>query len=253
MTHSKLFGAVPALVAATAALLISASPVHAAGGGEGLEQSGANVHDLGSVQRGAAFFMNYCHSCHSAEYMRYQRLAQDLELGEELVEENLIFGGREITDYMIAAMPEQSEQWFGKIPPDLTLKARSRGGDWIYTFLKSFYLTDEGWNNTVLENASMPHVLWQLQGIQRPILETYTDDAGLEHTRVVELELDEPGLLSPEEYEAQIRDLVAFMIYLAEPAVLKRESMGIWVLLFLVVFSFLSWLLYKEYWRDIKK
>ena len=237
----------------TIAILAVAQAAWPAGGGEDLEQSGANVHDLASVQRGAAMFVTYCHSCHSAEYMLYRRLAQDLELTEEQVEENLILGDGEITDYMKAAMPAESEQWFGVQPPDLTLTARSRGEDWIYSFLKGFYLTEEGWNNTVLANASMPNVLWELQGIQRPVLETYTDETGTQHTRVAELQIDQAGRMSPEEYERALRDLTAFMIYLAEPAVLKRESLGIWVILFLAVFTFLAWLLYKEYWRDIKK
>jgi ubiquinol-cytochrome c reductase cytochrome c1 subunit len=234
-------------------LLTAAGLASAAGGGENLEQSGANVHDMASVQRGAGLFMNYCHSCHSAEYMRYQRIARDLELTEEQVAENLVFGNREVSDYMKVAMPQASEQWFGKKPPDLTLKARSRGADWIYTFLKSFYLTEDGWNNTVLANASMPHVLWKLQGIQRPVMETYTDDSGEEQTRIAGLELAEPGSMSPEEYDRAIRDITAFMVYLGEPAILKRESLGVWVILFLVAFTFLAWLLYKEYWRDIKK
>lgn len=234
-------------------LLTAADASAAAGGGENLEQSGANVHDMASVQRGAGLFMNYCHSCHSAEYMRYQRIARDLNLTEEQVAENLVFGNREISDYMKVAMPQASEQWFGKKPPDLTLKARSRGADWIYTFLKSFYLTEDGWNNTVLANASMPHVLWKLQGIQRPVMETYTDDNGEEQRRIARLEVAEPGSMSPQEYDRAIRDITAFMVYLGEPAILKRESLGVWVILFLVVFTFLAWLLYKEYWRDIKK
>lgn len=234
-------------------LLTAAGLVSAAGGGEQLEHAGANVHDLASVQRGAAMFANYCQGCHSAQYMRYQRLAQDLGLTEGQVEKFLVFGDRGITDYMTAAMPAESEQWFGKKPPDLTLTSRSRGEDWIYSYLKGFYRTEEGWNNTVLPNASMPHVLWRLQGIQRPVLETYTDEGGEEHTRIASLELHEPGSMSPEEFDAAMRDLVAFMIYLGEPAILQRESIGIWVVLFLVVFTFLSWLLYKEYWRDVKK
>jgi ubiquinol-cytochrome c reductase cytochrome c1 subunit len=240
-------------IALSIVLLAVSIAAQAAGGGEDLEQANANVHDIASVQRGAALFMNYCHSCHSAEYMRYQRIAQDLNLTEEQVAENLVFGNREISDYMKVAMPQASEQWFGKKPPDLTLKARSRGADWIYTFLKSFYLTEDGWNNTVLANASMPHVLWKLQGIQRPVMETYTDDSGEEQTRIAGLELAEPGSMSPEEYDRAIRDITAFMVYLGEPAILKRESLGVWVILFLVAFTFLAWLLYKEYWRDIKK
>ncbi|MCA1779497.1 MAG: cytochrome c1 [Xanthomonadaceae bacterium] len=238
----------------TISMLWLAMPAWAAGGdNEYIEQSGANVENLASLQRGAATFANYCNSCHSAQYMRYQRLAQDLELTEAQVEEFLIFGDRELTDYMKAAMPGESKDWFGVVPPDLTLTARSRGGDWIYSFLKSFYMTEEGWNNTVLENASMPHVLWELQGIQRPILETWTDDSGEEHTRIAQFELDQPGKLNAREYERTIRDLTAFMIYLAEPAVLKRESLGIWVILFLVVFTFLAYLLYKDYWQDVRK
>jgi ubiquinol-cytochrome c reductase cytochrome c1 subunit len=229
---------------------------HAAGGYEGLESSGANVHDMASLQRGAKFFFNYCHSCHSAEYMRYQRLAEDIEgLDAQMIEENLLFGGQEITDYMKPAMPyETSADWFGKAPPDLTLVARSKGGvDWVYTFMKGFYLTDEGWNNTVLENASMPHVLWELQGIQRPVYETVVTENGEEQTRIKELTLDEPGLMTPEEYSAAMRDLSAFLIYMGEPAILERERLGVWVLLFLVVFTFVSWLLYHEYWKDVKK
>ena len=118
--------------------------------------------------------------------------------------------------------------------------------------MKSFYLTDQGWNNTVLENTSMPHILWEQQGIQRAITETRTDDAGTQHVEVVGLELDQAGTLSPAEYDARVRDLAAFMRYAAEPSMLKRESMGIWVLLFLVVFTGLSWLLYQDYWKDVK-
>ena len=171
-----------------------------------------------------------------------------------MVENNLVFGDREITDYMKTSMQaESATAWFGKKPPDLTLKARSRGPDWIYTFLKSYYMTDEGWNNKILENASMPNVLWELQGVQRPIFETHTDESGTTHSEIVELRLDQPGLQSPEEFERTVRDITAFMEYLAEPAVLKRERIGIWVLLFMVAFTFMSWLLYHEYWKDVKK
>ena len=150
-------------------------------------------------------------------------------------------------------MPDESGDWLGKKPPDLTLTARSRGPDWIYTFMRGFYMTEDGWNNTVLANASMPHVLWELQGIQRPVYETVVDEYGEEETRLKELTLDEPGLMTPEEYSAAMRDLSAFLIYMGEPAILERERLGIWVLLFLVVFTFVAWLLYHEYWKDVKK
>jgi len=240
-------------ILAILAISLTSAASWAAGAGNNLQQSGANVHDITSVQRGAALFANYCHSCHSAGYMRYQRMAQDLDMDEEQVKRFLIFSDAEITDYMKAAMPAHSADWLGKKPPDLSLTARSRGPDWIYTFLKSFYLTADGWNNTLLPNPSMPHVLWELQGIQRPVMEAYTDDAGQQHTRIKELRLDQPGRMTPKEFDAAVRDITAFMVYLGEPSIIKREQMGIWVVLFLLVFTLLAYLLYKEFWRDIRK
>lgn len=235
------------------ALLLASAGAFAAGAGD-LTPSGANVHDTASLQRGAAVFANYCHACHSAQYVRYQRLAQDLDLSEDEVAQYLMFGEAELTDYMVSTISgESATEWFGAPAPDLTLVARYRGGDWLYSFLHSFYMTDQGWNNTILPNAAMPHVLWELQGIQRPIIETYVDPYGDERTRVVNLELDQPGLMSPIEYDRFTRDLTAFMIYMSEPAVLKRERMGIWVILFLGLFTFLSYLMYKEYWKDVRK
>jgi len=240
------------LLAATAMLASGLS--FAAGGGEGLENANINVHDKAALQRGAALFVNYCQGCHSMQYLRYNRLVEDLGLSEEQVQEFLMQGNEEIADPMTSAMnPEEAEQWFGIAPPDLSLTARSRGVDWIYTYLKSYYMTEDGWNNTVLANSSMPHVLWELQGIQRPITESHTDSEGIEHVEIVGLELDEKGKLSKEEYSAHIRDLTAFMRYASEPSILKREKLGIWVLLFLVAFTFLAWLLYQEFWKDVKK
>ncbi len=219
-----------------------------------LDASGANVFDLASVQRGAALFANYCMACHSAKYMRYKRMEEDLDLTEDQIQEFLVPAGLEVSDYMISSMPyEASAEWFGKSPPDLSLTARSRGPDWIYTFLRSYYLTEDGWNNTVLANPAMPHVLWELQGIQRPVMEMVEDETGAMEVKVASLELDQPGTLSPSAYDDAIRDIVAFMQYIAEPAVLKRQRLGIWVLLFLALFTFLSYLLYHEYWKDIKK
>ncbi|MFP4207781.1 MAG: cytochrome c1 [Wenzhouxiangella sp.] len=234
-------------------VLVAVGPALAAGGGD-LDAAGTNVFDRASLQRGAALFVNYCMGCHSVQYQRYQRLAEDLDLSESLVEEFLVKGSSELTDYMKSSMPyEQSADWFGKAPPDLSLTARARGSDWIYTFLRSYYLTDTGWNNTVLENPAMPHVLWDLQGIQRALTETATDAEGISRTRITELELDSAGRLSPEEYDRVVRDITAFMEYVAEPAILKRERIGVWVLLFLTVFTFLAYLLYVEYWKDVKK
>ena len=234
-------------------LIAMTGTAQAAGKGGDLDYADTNIHDRASLQRGATLFVNYCMGCHSAQYMRYQRLADDLELTEEQVEQFLIMGDGEVGDYMLTAMDaSDAENWFGVTPPDLSLTARSRGTDWIYTFLRSYYLTEDGWNNTVLENPAMPHVLWDLQGIQRPITETYTNEEGQTRTRVVSLELDEEGRMSPRDFDRAMLDLTAFMEYIAEPAVLKRERLGIWVLLFLGLLTFLAYLLYKEYWKDVK-
>lgn len=232
-------------------LFAVAAPVALASSDEGGPDmtSGANVRDLSSVQRGARMFVNYCQACHSAEYMRYQRLTQDLDLSEQQVQAYLAFGDVDMSDYMTTAMDsEQAGEWLGAAPPDLTLAARSLGGDWIYSFLNSFYLTDDGWNNWKFPNSSMPHALWELQGIQRAVVET--DEEG--HETIVGLELEQPGRMSEEEYHLATRDLVAFMEYLAEPGINKRKKVGVWVILFLVMLSILTYVLYKEYWRDVR-
>lgn len=235
------------------ALVAMAGPLLAAKGGN-LDSAGTNVFDRASLQRGAALFVNYCMGCHSMQFQRYQRLVEDLDLSPEMVQEFLIKGDRTLNDYMKSSMPyAQSVEWFGKAPPDLSLKARSRGPDWIYTFLRGYYLTEDGWNNTVLANPAMPHVLWDLQGIQRAVTETRVDADGNETVVVVGLELEREGRLTPAEYDRVVRDITAFMQYVGEPAKLKRQQVGVWVLLFLSVLSFLSYLLYREYWKDVKK
>ncbi len=228
--------------------LLAMSTVARASGGGALEHANVNVRDIAASQRGARLFVNYCFSCHSASYMRYNRLAEDLGLGEEAVMENLVFADAKIGDTMeIAMRPKDAAKWLGKVPPNLSLIARSRGADWLYTYFLTFYQDETGgWNNLVLANASMPHVLWQLQGIQKPV---YASHDGQE---VVErLELAEPGLQSPAEYEETVRDLVTFLEYLGEPAQVKRKNVGIWVLLFLAVFALLAYALKREYWRDV--
>lgn len=229
--------------------LAAVSGTAAAAGGAGpLEHANVNVRDTAAVQRGAKLFVNYCFSCHSAGYMRYNRMAEDLGLGEEMVMKHLVFADAKIGDTMdIAMRPDDAEAWLGKVPPDLSLIARSRGADWLYTYFQTFYRDESGgWNNLTLPNASMPHVFWQLQGIQEPV---YTEHDGF---RAVErLELAEPGLQSPEEYEESMRDLVTFLEYLSEPAEVKRRNVGIWVMLFLAGFALLAYALKAEYWRDV--
>ncbi len=219
-----------------------------------LEASNANVGDRASLQRGARLFVNYCLSCHEASLMRYSRVAADLGLTEEQVAASLVFTGRAVGETMTVAMDrDDAAAWFGAPAPDLSLTARAKlgGPDWIYTYLKSFYVDEGrpiGWNNTVLANASMPHVLWELQGIQRPV---YAEGHQGDATHVERLEMVSPGSMSPAEYDQAIRDIAAFMTYVAEPAVLKRQALGVWVLLFLSLFTFLAWLLKQEYWRDV--
>jgi len=233
-------------------LLLAAGAARAAGAGP-LHSSNINLGDQASLQRGAALFMNYCSGCHSLAYQRYARLAEDLGLTEDQVMANLNFGTAGFGETIVAAMaPGDGEPWFGKAPPDLSLVARRKpgGADWTYTFLKSFYLDESrpmGWNNTLLANASMPNVLWQLQGTGRAVY--VSDEEGISH--VDRIELTQPGRLDAEQFDRVVRDLTAFLAYVGEPALLKRESMGIWVLLFLVVFTFVAWLLKREYWRDV--
>ncbi len=232
-------------------LVLAASSVHAAGG-DHLEPAGVNIKDIAALQRGAKVFVNYCLSCHSANYMRYNRLSEDLGLSEEVVMENLVFAEVKIGDTMSIAMhADDAERWFGKTPPDLSVRGRSRGADWLYAYLRSFYQDESGhWNNRVLPNASMPHVLWRLQGIQTPVFTKSSE----EEPGVIEIDhlvLTTPGILTPDEYDNTVRDLVTYLEYMGEPAKLKRKKIGVWVILFLVVFAFLAYLLKAEYWRDI--
>jgi len=235
-----------------AALLGLASVTVSAAGGEGLEHSGANVRDTASLQRGAKWFVNYCMGCHSLQYVRYNRLAEDLGLSEDMVMQNLVFSNAKFEDTMtISMLPKQSKAWFGKTPPDLSLTGRSRGPDWVYSYLKGFYQDENGdWNNTMLPNLSMPNVLWTLQGIQTPIYRQETTE-GFTHEVIDHFELTREGAQSPEEFDQTARDIAAFLDYVGEPAKLKRKNVGVWVILFLVVFTFLAYLLKAEYWRDV--
>ena len=232
------------------AFLLAFSPALAlAASGGALQSSQINLTDTASMQRGAALFMNYCAGCHSLGLQRYSRMAEDLGLSEEEVMQNLVFTDANYGEPMLSAMkPEDGEKWFGTAPPDLSLVARAKlgGADWTYTFLKSFYVDESrpsGWNNTVLPGASMPNVLWELQGVQRPIL----DGSG----QVERLEVASAGSQSQAEFDRTVRDLTNFLNYVAEPSAAKRRSLGVWVILFLSVFTLLAWLLKQEYWKDV--
>ena len=236
------------VVAVTLGLLVGSLSVQAAEEPE-LMASGASVRDQASLQRGAKMFFNYCVGCHSLKYVRYSRIAQDLNLSEQDVMQNLNFTGGKFDDQVISHLPaDMATKWFGKAPPDLSLEVSAKGEDWVYTYLNSFYLDPHspiGWNNTVLPNAAMPFPLAELQGLQTATMKPGTTDM------VEKLEISHPGTMTPAQYQQSMRDLTSFLQYASEPAALQREHYGIWVLLFLAVFTFLAYLLNKEYWKDV--
>ena len=228
--------------------------VLAAGGGFPLDKAEYDLSDKASLQRGAATFMNYCAGCHSTQYQRYNRVAADIGIPEELMRENLVFTGAKIGDLMKSAMSEKdAARWFGAPPPDLTLVARVRGADWIYTYLRAFYVDETrpfGVNNAVFPSVGMPHVLEPLQGTPRAEFETHTLD-GVEMQQVVSIKSDGNGEMNNEEYDQTVLDLVNFLVYSAEPVQQERERMGFWVLGFIAIFFIFTVLLKKEFWRDV--
>ena len=238
------------LAAAGTALLFSAAAL--ASGGGSLQQAGNDLTDRASLQRGAQAYMSYCSGCHSLKYLRYSRMAEDLGLTEDQVMANLNFTGAKVGEQIHVSMSkEQGDKWFGKMPPDLSLIARVRGSDWIYTYLKSFYLDESrplGWNNKLFPNASMPNPLWELQGLQHAEFGE-PDAAGERHPE--RLVVTSPGHVQPAEFDQTVRDITNFLEYAGEPAVLKRQSMGVWVVLFLALLAFLAYLLKNEYWKDV--
>ena len=241
-----------ARVAALACGMLLSFSALAAGGGSGLLQAGTDISDRASLQRGAKLYMNYCSGCHSLKYLRYSRMAEDLGLTEEEVMTHLNFTGAGFGDHIVSTMPaDKASEWFGQVPPDLTLITRVRGSDWVYTYLKSFYLDETrplGWNNTLFPNASMPNPLWKQQGLQHAVFGE-PDESG--EAPVERLEISTPGTQSPAEFDQTVRDLTTFLEYAGEPAALKRQGIGVWVVLFLAFLTLLAWLLKNEYWRDV--
>ncbi|MDH5835514.1 cytochrome c1 [Luteimonas kalidii] len=242
-----------ARVATFAGGMLLAFSAFAAGGGGALQQAGTDLNDRASLQRGAQLFMNYCAGCHSLKYLRYSRMADDLGLSEDEVMANLNLTGAAFGEHIVSAMPaDKATDWFGQVPPDLSLITRVRGSDWVYTYMKSFYLDDTrplGWNNTLFPNASMPNPFWKQQGLQHAVFGE--SDAATGETPVERLEVATAGTQSPAEFDQTIRDLTAFLEYAGEPAALKRQGMGVWVILFLSFLTLLAWLLKNEYWRDV--
>jgi ubiquinol-cytochrome c reductase cytochrome c1 subunit len=222
-------------------------------GGIALLQSGTDIKNTESLQRGARNFMNYCSGCHSLTYLRYNRLAADLNIPESELQGNLMFTSTKAFDGINSAMPKDSESWFGKQPPDLSLMARARGTDYLYSFLKGFYADNTrpwGVNNLYLPSAAMPHVLQSLQGLQKPVFKNEPVN-GSARMVLEGVESMTPGSLKPEEYDQFVRDIVNFLDYAGEPVKEKRQSMGVFVTLFLLVFFVFAYLLKKEYWKDV--
>ena len=224
-----------------------------ANAGAHLDHAPVDLSDQASLQRGAKMFVNYCLSCHGASAMRYNRL-RDIGLTEEQIKGNLMFAGEKVGETMTVAMNQkEAKAWFGAAPPDLSVIARARGADWLYTYLRGFYRDSTrptGWNNTVFDKVGMPHVLYELQGEQSlKIEETVAADGGKAEKHA--LVLDKPGKLSPQEYDASVADLVNYLVFMGEPARNVRTSMGWVVLLFLGFMLVLAVFLKKEYWKDI--
>jgi ubiquinol-cytochrome c reductase cytochrome c1 subunit len=220
------------------------------------------INDQASMQNGAKLFVNYCLNCHSAAYMRYNRL-KDIGLTEKQIKENLLFATDKVGETMKAAIdPKQAKEWFGANPPDLTVIARSRadgskgtGADYLYTYLRSYYRDETkatGWNNLAYPNVAMPHALWELQGERKPI---YTDVEEHGHKTQVfagKWEQIKPGTMTPLQYDQAIGDLVGYMQWMGEPSQASRVRVGVWVLLFLLAFAVVAWRLNASYWKDVK-
>lgn len=237
-----------------AMLALLPSLVMASGDAVKLDKAAYDLTDKASLQRGLTTFMNYCFGCHSTQYQRYNRVAEDLGIPEDLMKENLIFNGAKMGDLMKNAVSDkEAGKWFGAPPPDLTLVARVRGADWLYTYLHSFYVDPSrptGVNNLLFPAVAMPHVLEPLQGTPR--LHYATEVVNGEEVKVPHsIVSDGNGELSPEEYDQTVLDLVNFLVYSGEPVQLERERLGFWVLGFIVIFFILTVLLKKEYWRDV--
>jgi ubiquinol-cytochrome c reductase cytochrome c1 subunit len=250
------------LLGAAAAAAESGAPAGEAPAKAGADwqhwQVNSDVTDLASVQRGARNFTSYCLGCHSLKYERWSRLGQDLAIPATLLQRELIPPGDKSTQYILTSMPAaDAEAWFGKTPPDLSLMARARGKDYLYQFLKTFYLDptrQTGANNLRLPTTAMPDVLSALEGLKIAVFKDVTRSEGGEllHEQVFDhFEQVAPGRLTAAEYDGFVRDTVNFLDYVGEPTQAARRALGVWVVLFLLVFTWLAYLLKREYWKDV--
>ena len=237
------------------------SGAHANTGGLAWDKAPNKTNDLAALQNGAKLFVNYCLNCHSAAFMRFNRL-KDIGLTEQQIKDNLLFTTEKVGETMKSAIdPKQAKEWFGANPPDLTVIARSRaaigqgsGGDYLYTYLRTYYPDDTkatGWNNLVFPNVGMPHALWELQGKRVPVYETIK-----EHGHDVQVlkgwEQLTPGTMTPGQYDQAVGDLVSYLQWMAEPSQNTRVRVGVWVLLFLCVMTLFTWRLNAAFWKNVK-
>jgi len=249
-----------ALIASPAALFVSPAAM-ASEGGVRLDMAPIKPTDVVSLQSGARTFANYCLNCHSASLMRWNRL-MELGLNEAQISDNLIFTGAKVGDLMdVAINKKDARKWFGAVPPDLSVIARARGADWLYSYLRGFYrdpARPTGWNNTVYENVGMPNPMWQLQGERVRVEQAAKGAEGKESkeghgaaAKLVRYEMVRPGSLTPVQYDETVADLVNFLVYMGEPAATTRKQIGIFVLLFLLALWPLVYLLKREFWKDV--
>ncbi|MEM5431199.1 cytochrome c1 [Cupriavidus oxalaticus] len=241
-------------IIALAGACFAGAPAMASEGGFPLEPAPVNTADLSSLQRGAKLFVNYCLNCHGASMMRYNRL-KDIGLTDDQIRQNLLFTADKVGETMTIAMQsKEAKAFFGAQPPDLSVIARARGDDWLYTYLRTFYRDDSratGWNNLVFPSVGMPHVLWELQG-QRAAKFTEVEEHGQKVHKFAGFEQLSPGKMSKVEYDQATADLVGFLDWMAEPAQNHRKRLGVWVLLFLGMFTVFAWRLNAAYWKDVK-
>ncbi len=238
------------------ALALTALPVPVAAqeGETALLHAGTDIRDVKSLQRGARNFMNYCSGCHSLTYLRYNRMAADLHLSDKELADLMLTSDNVFDGINSSMPPADAAQWFGKQPPDLSLIARQRGPDYLYSFLKGFYVDSTriwGVNNLYLPSAAMPDILADRHGLQKPVFKNESDANGGAHMVLVGVEPMSAGAMSPQEYDVLVRDIANFLDYAGEPIKATRESLGIYVMLFLLVGFVLTYLLKKEYWKDV--
>ncbi len=242
-------------LAATVAMMAS-SAVLAAGGGADLAPANIDRDNVNSLQRGAANFMNYCSGCHSAKYVRFKTIGKDLDLSEEMLVDNLMFNAEKTFETIQAAMPaDDAARWYGTPPPDLSLMARSKGVDYVYNFLKGFYIDPDsptGVDNLILAGTSMPHVLWELQGYQMGNFSDHENADGSVTRTFDGFEQKVAGSMDSEDYDGFVRDTVNFLAYMSEPVRSDRRKIGTWVLMYLLFFLIIARMLKKQIWKDVK-